>query len=93
MSRLLTSLSLKGQKILGSWPGTRHIERLMTTPLVFDRSLVRRRLARALSQGYADFLLVRAVEDLEERLSTVLRTFTLALDVGTPTPIVDAPRA
>jgi SAM-dependent methyltransferase len=59
----------------------------MTTPLVFDRSLVRRRLARALSQGYADFLLVRAVEDLEERLSTVLRTFSLALDVGTPTPI------
>ena len=59
----------------------------MTTPLVFDRSLVRRRLARALSQGYADFLLVRAVEDLEERLSTVLRTFSLALDVGTPTPL------
>ena len=59
----------------------------MNTPLVFDRSLVRRRLARALSQGYADFLLVRAVEDLEERLSTVLRTFSLALDVGTPTPI------
>ncbi|UVF20146.1 methyltransferase domain-containing protein [Microvirga terrae] len=58
----------------------------MSTPLVFDRSLVRRRLARALHQGYADFLLVRAVEDLEERLSTVLRTFSLALDVGTPTP-------
>jgi len=58
----------------------------MSTPLVFDRSLVRRRLARALHQGYADFLLVRAVEDLEERLSTVLRTFSLALDMGTPTP-------
>jgi SAM-dependent methyltransferase len=37
-------------------------------------------------QGYADFLLVRAVEDLEERLSAVLREFPLALDVGTPTP-------
>ncbi|MGO4523290.1 methyltransferase domain-containing protein [Microvirga sp. 2MCAF35] len=59
----------------------------MTTPFVFDRPLVRRRLARALSQGYADFLLVRAVEDLEERLSTVLRSFALALDVGTPAPI------
>jgi SAM-dependent methyltransferase len=59
----------------------------MSTPLVFDRPLVRRRLARALHQGYADFLLVRAVEDLEERLSTVLRPFTLALDVGTPMPI------
>ncbi|MBB4040648.1 SAM-dependent methyltransferase [Microvirga flocculans] len=59
----------------------------MSTPLVFDRPLVRRRLSRALRQGYADFLLVRAVEDLEERLSTVLRAFPLALDVGTPTPL------
>jgi SAM-dependent methyltransferase len=58
----------------------------MNTPLVFDRPLVRRRLARALAQGYADFLLNRAVEDLEERLATVLRPFSLALDVGTPTP-------
>jgi len=58
----------------------------MSTPLVFDRPLVRRRLSRALHQGYADFLLVRAIEDLEERLSAVLREFPLALDVGTPTP-------
>ncbi|HEU6441689.1 MAG TPA: methyltransferase domain-containing protein, partial [Microvirga sp.] len=58
----------------------------MSTPDVFDRSLVRRRLSRALKAGYADFLLVRAVEDLQERLSTVLRSFSLALDVGTPTP-------
>lgn len=58
----------------------------MSTPLVFDRPLVRRRLSRALRQGYADFLLDRAVEDMEERLSTVLRPFPLALDVGTPTP-------
>jgi len=57
----------------------------MSTPDVFDRSLLRRRLARALKDGYADFLLLRAVEDLQERLSTVLRSFTLALDVGTPT--------
>ena len=58
----------------------------MSTPLVFDRPLVRRRLSRALAQGYAGFLLDRAVEDLEERLSAVLRPFPLALDVGTPTP-------
>jgi SAM-dependent methyltransferase len=38
-------------------------------------------------EGYADFLLVRAVEDLEERLAAVLRPFPLALDVGTPTPL------
>jgi SAM-dependent methyltransferase len=58
----------------------------MSTPLVFDRSLVRRRLSRARRTGYADFLLARAVEDLEERLATVLRPFPLALDIGTPTP-------
>ncbi|HZW46171.1 MAG TPA: methyltransferase domain-containing protein [Microvirga sp.] len=57
----------------------------MSTPEVFDRPLVRQRLSRALKAGYADFLLVRAVEDLQERLSTVLRSFSLALDVGTPT--------
>lgn len=57
----------------------------MSAPLVFDRSLARLRLKRAIRQGYADFLLARIVEDLDERLSAVLRTFTLALDLGTPT--------
>jgi SAM-dependent methyltransferase len=57
----------------------------MSAPLVFDRALVRRRLARALTGAYADFLVARAAKDLEERLATVLRTFPLALDVGTPT--------
>ena len=62
----------------------RHIGRV-SAPRVFDRTLVRRRLSRALAGGYADFLLRWAVEDLEERLATVLRRFPLALDVGTPT--------
>jgi SAM-dependent methyltransferase len=62
----------------------------MSAPLVFDRSLVRRRVARALREGYADFLLRRTVEDLEERLATVLRDFATALDVGTPTPAAAA---
>jgi SAM-dependent methyltransferase len=57
----------------------------MSAPLVFDRALVRRRLARALAGPYADFLLARAAEDLRERLATVLRSFPLALDLGTPT--------
>ncbi|MGO4706972.1 methyltransferase domain-containing protein [Microvirga sp. 2MCAF38] len=59
----------------------------MTAPLVFDRPLARQRLQRALNAGYADFLLARVAEDLDERLSTVLRQFSLALDVGTPTPL------
>jgi SAM-dependent methyltransferase len=59
---------------------------MSSAPLVFDRALVRRRLARAVRGGYADFLLARAVDDLEERLGAVLRGFPLALDLGTPTP-------
>lgn len=57
----------------------------MSAPLVFDRALVRRRLARAVRGGYTDFLLARAVEDLGDRLDVVLREFPLALDIGTPT--------
>jgi len=75
------------RKSLGACSIPRHIERLMSTPDVFDRSLARQRLSRALKAGYADFLLVRAVEDLRERLSTVMRSFHLALDVGTPIPV------
>jgi SAM-dependent methyltransferase len=60
----------------------------MAAPLVFDRLLVRRRLERAVRGGYADFLLRRAVEDLDERLATVLRRFSRAVDVGTPTAAV-----
>ncbi|HEX2555411.1 MAG TPA: SAM-dependent methyltransferase [Microvirga sp.] len=58
----------------------------MSAPLVFDRPLIRRRLRRALMQGYESFLVDRAVTDLEERLAPVLREFPLALDAGTPTP-------
>jgi SAM-dependent methyltransferase len=58
----------------------------MAAPLLFDRVLQRRRLARALKDGYADFLLTRAVEDLGDRLAPVMRAFPLALDVATPTP-------
>ena len=67
-------------------PGLRTISSEMSAPLVFDRPLIRRRLARAIGQGYADFLLGRAVEDLEDRLGAVLRTFGSALDLGTPRP-------
>jgi SAM-dependent methyltransferase len=53
-------------------------------PRVFDRTLVRCRLRRALAGGYADFLIGRAVDDLDARLATVLRRFPLAVDVGSP---------
>lgn len=54
---------------------------------VFDRALVRRRLARALAAGYPDFLLRRAAEDLDERFSALLRRFGVAADLGTALPV------
>ncbi|MFY9656783.1 MAG: methyltransferase domain-containing protein [Methylocystis sp.] len=54
-------------------------------PRLFDRRLLRRRLARALDAGAPDFLITRAAEDLEDRLSAIKREFPRALDLGTPT--------
>jgi SAM-dependent methyltransferase len=56
----------------------------MSQPLIFDRALLRARRARAAALGPATFLLERAADDLAERLSVVLRTFDLAIDLGTP---------
>lgn len=57
----------------------------MAAPLVFDRALTRRRLTRAHREGFVDFLVARAAEDLGDRLAAVKRSFGLALDLGTPT--------
>ncbi len=54
-------------------------------PLLFDRALVRKRLARAHRQGFADFLVERAADDLSDRLSAITRTFPVAIDLGSPT--------
>ena len=59
-----------------------------TPPQIFDRDLINRRLDRAWARGpgqaQADFLLVRAADDLCERLSLVKRRFALAADFGSP---------
>lgn len=60
---------------------------MSTAPALFDQNLIRNRLKRALRGQPADFLLKRAVDDLEDRLSAVLRTFDQVLDLGTPLPI------
>src|SRR5262249_48086346 len=57
-------------------------------PIIFDRDLLRARRARAAALGPATFLLERVASDLAERLSTVLRCFELAADLGTPTDMV-----
>src|SRR4051812_6421173 len=53
-------------------------------PVLFDRTLLLARQARALRQGPATFLLERIAEDMTERLSAVMRDFTDAADVWTP---------
>jgi SAM-dependent methyltransferase len=54
-------------------------------PLIFDRALLRARRRRAAALGPAGFLLDRVAADLVERLSTVVRRFEVAADIGTPT--------
>jgi SAM-dependent methyltransferase len=56
----------------------------MTHPQVFDRRLLHARRARAAVLRPATFLLERAADDLADRLAVVLRTFDLAVDLGTP---------
>ena len=52
---------------------------------IFDRDLLRARRARARARGPATFLVDRVASELGERLSAVLRTFDVAVDLGTPT--------
>jgi SAM-dependent methyltransferase len=56
----------------------------MADPVIFDRRLLRERRRRAIALVPADFLLARVADDLAERLSTVLRRFDFAADLGTP---------
>ena len=55
-------------------------------PRIFDRRLLRLRLARALRFGAASFLLERVAEDMEERLGAIMRPFDKALDLCSPGP-------
>jgi SAM-dependent methyltransferase len=57
---------------------------MASSPLVFDRRLLRARRRRARAAP-ATFLIERVAEDLVDRLSAVLRRFDRALDIGTPT--------
>jgi SAM-dependent methyltransferase len=60
----------------------------MPGPIVFDRHLLRVRRARARALGPATFLLDRVAAELSERLDPVMRTFNVAVDLGTPTDAV-----
>jgi len=54
-------------------------------PQIFDRALLRRRLARAHEHNAPDFLVTRAADDLSDRLAAIKRDFPRSLDLGTPT--------
>ena len=54
-------------------------------PTIFDRPLLRERQGRARSRGAATFLVDHVASELAERLAAVLRTFEVAVDLGTPT--------
>jgi SAM-dependent methyltransferase len=58
--------------------------------LIFDRALIRRRRRRAEALGPATFLLDRVAAELAERLQAVLRSFDVAVDLGTPGEAVRA---
>jgi SAM-dependent methyltransferase len=60
----------------------------MPGPIVFDRHLLRLRRRRASVLGPPTFLIDRVAAELTERLDPVMRTFNVAVDLGTPTDAV-----
>src|SRR4051812_13933491 len=60
----------------------------MPHPMIFDRTLLRARRARAAKLGAESFLIDRVADDMAGRLSAVLRSFDVAADLGTPTDAV-----
>jgi SAM-dependent methyltransferase len=60
----------------------------MPHPVIFDRTLLRARRARAAALGPATFLVDRVADDMAGRLSAVLRRFDIGADIGTPTDAV-----
>ena len=62
-------------------------------PILFDRALLRARMARAGRRGPATFLLDRVREDMEERLQAVTRNFADVADIWTPGELLQKPVA
>lgn len=60
-------------------------------PVLFDRALLRARIARARRGEPATFLLDRVREDLEDRLQAVTRSFADVADVWTPDELLRLP--
>ncbi len=58
---------------------------IATSPVIFDRALLRARRRRAAALGPVTFLIERVAEEFADRLAAVMRHFELAADIGTPT--------
>ena len=56
-------------------------------PALFDEAAYIQRLDRAHKLGFADFLIQRSADELNERLSAILRQFDTIADIGTPSAI------
>jgi SAM-dependent methyltransferase len=63
---------------------------ITTSPLIFDRALIRARRRRAARLGPVTFLLDRVADESADRLAAVMRRFDLAADLGTPGDAVRA---
>jgi SAM-dependent methyltransferase len=63
---------------------------IATSPVVFDRALIRARRRRAAALGPVTFLLDRVADEFADRLGAVMRRFDLAADLGTPGDTVRA---
>src|SRR3954469_1540886 len=61
---------------------------MSSSPVIFDRQLLRARRQRAASLGPATFLHDLVAEDVADRLATVLLRFERAVDLGTPTDAI-----
>jgi SAM-dependent methyltransferase len=59
-------------------------------PELFDPVKARLALARAEQRGAETFLLEHIAEELDERLQAVLRDFPVALEIGSPSPMIAA---
>jgi SAM-dependent methyltransferase len=63
---------------------------IATSPVIFDRALIRARRRRAAALGPVTFLLDRVADEFADRLGAVMRRFELAADIGTPGDAVRA---
>ena len=79
--------STSGQSMSGQSTSGQSTSGNVLPPSIFDEKAHIQRLNRAHKLGFANFLLRRAEDELNERLTSILRNFDTVADIGTPLPI------